>query len=420
MTVETTTRKATFAGGQGSLTFSFRTLTSNPEYIKVNTQVVATLVEAALTYGVDYTVSVNSDGVGGVVTVLPTHSTAYNYVVYRDTGALQATDFDDYNNFPADTLETVADRGIMIAQEIKEDLTRALRYPIGASGASTELPTPSASAFLRWNSAATALENAAIPDPSVLVKANASQAAAGSDNDTFMTPSMTNIAIAALIPIASQAQAIASTSNTVAMSPYRVRQLVESSGTLAIPSGNISTGTGANMVLKLDASSRIPPVNGSLLTSVGGANIMQVRKTIVTSSGTTTTTIPFDDTIPQNTEGAEFMTCAITPTSTASTLKIDVVVHGAFSGTDGNWLIAALFQDTTADALATGAHTVFGTSFGGQVKFTHVMSAGTTSATTFKVRAGMSAAGTLTFNGSAGSRVFGGTCASSIVVTEIR
>jgi hypothetical protein len=49
---------------------------------------------------------------------------------------------------------------------------------------------------------------------------------------------------------------------------------------------------------------------------------------------------------------------------------------------------------------------------------THYMTAGTTSATTFKVRGGVNA-GTLTFNGEVGARLFGGVCASSITVTEI-
>jgi hypothetical protein len=50
------------------------------------------------------------------------------------------------------------------------------------------------------------------------------------------------------------------------------------------------------------------------------------------------------------------------------------------------------------------------------------MTSGTVSATTFKVRAGIRSggSGTVTFNGTSGSRLFGGTIASSITVTEIK
>jgi hypothetical protein len=47
------------------------------------------------------------------------------------------------------------------------------------------------------------------------------------------------------------------------------------------------------------------------------------------------------------------------------------------------------------------------------------MTSGTTSATTFKVRAGANAAGTTTFNGTAGARLFGGVMASSMVIREV-
>ena len=86
----------------------------------------------------------------------------------------------------------------------------------------------------------------------------------------------------------------------------------------------------------------------------------------------------------------------------------------------GNILCIALFQDSTANALAAvnSPIIVTGVAIVGGVSFIHTMTAGTTSATTFKVRIGASAAGTTTFNGSAGARFLGGVYASSIVITE--
>jgi hypothetical protein len=130
------------------------------------------------------------------------------------------------------------------------------------------------------------------------------------------------------------------------------------------------------------------------------------------------TTIPADDTIPQNTEGDQYMSLAITPVNASSTLLIEVEAVLANSAAGASLLTAALFQDSTAGALAAGAVRSTQNNLA-TVSFRHKMTAGTTSATTFKVRGGGQAAGTTTFNGESGARLFGGVFASSITITEI-
>jgi hypothetical protein len=112
------------------------------------------------------------------------------------------------------------------------------------------------------------------------------------------------------------------------------------------------------------------------------------------------------------------MTLAITPKATTNKLKIEVV---AFFGTNFNGTVsAALFQDSTANALAAGWTDTHAANECTQVAFTHYMTAGTTSPTTFKFRAGPNATGTVTFNGYGGARKYGGVMASSITITEIK
>lgn len=147
--------------------------------------------------------------------------------------------------------------------------------------------------------------------------------------------------------------------------------------------------------------------------------VVQVQSTQTGAVATGTTIIPFDDTIPQNTEGDQYMSLAITPKATTNKLKIDVVIVLA-SSLATNQMAAALFQDSTANALAAAIHST--PSSGGHptvIKFTHYMTAGTISATTFKVRGGAGTAATTTFNGSGGARLLGGVMASSITITEI-
>jgi len=131
---------------------------------------------------------------------------------------------------------------------------------------------------------------------------------------------------------------------------------------------------------------------------------------------TGTTTIPLDNTTPQNTEGNQYISATITPTNINSKLVIDVVLFGSHSAFTA--IIVALFQDSGANALASGVVRATAAANITCVSFTHVMTAGTTSATTFKVRAGNNGAGTFTFNGESGAGLFNGTLASSITITE--
>jgi hypothetical protein len=147
------------------------------------------------------------------------------------------------------------------------------------------------------------------------------------------------------------------------------------------------------------------------------SKIAQVVNTETGAVATGTTTIPLDDTIPQNTEGDQYMSLAVTPTNALSTLLIDVVL--VCSSSVAGEPIVALFQDTTANALAAASVRADSGGTMMTVSFRHKMTAGTTSATTFKVRAGPDTAGTLTFNGRSGARLFGGVMASSITIIEV-
>jgi|TARA_R110002110_G_scaffold25169_1_gene93442 hypothetical protein len=151
------------------------------------------------------------------------------------------------------------------------------------------------------------------------------------------------------------------------------------------------------------------------LSGLGYQSVVQVVNVTNSAVATGTTVMPSDDTIPQNNEGIEFMTLAITPKSASNKLKIEVVWFGADAATNTHTL--ALFQDSTANALA--AVELNATADWRTVdNFSHYMTAGTVSETTFKVRVGSAASTTTTFNGLSGGRKYGGVAASSITITE--
>ncbi len=146
--------------------------------------------------------------------------------------------------------------------------------------------------------------------------------------------------------------------------------------------------------------------------------IVQVVNTQTGAVATGTTAMPCDDTIPQITEGDEYMTLAITPTSATNKLRIDVVANVSHSA--AATVTAALFQDATANALAAQMHYFAQVAELFPFAFTYYMAAGTTSATTFRVRVGATTGATTTFNGKSGGRYYGGVLMSSITITEIK
>lgn len=166
-----------------------------------------------------------------------------------------------------------------------------------------------------------------------------------------------------------------------------------------------------------DGCSQVPA--GSIqFDDVSAGMVIQVANYTTGAVATGTTIIPLDDTIPQITEGTQFMSLAFTPKKANSLLRIEVIVNGNSQIASGYYGVA-LFRDTTANALATSL-TYDATANSLQcIPLSCVVSAGAITPTTFYVRAGLNSAGTFTFNGIASARQYGGSLASSITITEI-
>lgn len=151
--------------------------------------------------------------------------------------------------------------------------------------------------------------------------------------------------------------------------------------------------------------------------NTGSGKIAQVVTLATTAVNSGSTTIPADDTPPLSTEGDEYMTLSITPRFATSTLIIDCVIHGASSA--ARLIIAALFRDSASEAIAATGITTNSTNQTMAFPLRHMVLAGSTSPTTFKVRVGLSSAGTYTFNGAATARQFGAITKSSMTITEV-
>lgn len=160
--------------------------------------------------------------------------------------------------------------------------------------------------------------------------------------------------------------------------------------------------------------------NGAIGNSqLASGVIVQVIDTLSNAASTGTTQIPNDDTIPQSTEGTEFMTVSITPKSATNKLIIEASAW-LTNNTADRWLTAALFKDSGADALASCTEYMATGAGSANTRVYHSETAGSTTARTYKIRCGSNGSGTLTFNGVSGARLFGASTHSYIRVTEVK
>jgi hypothetical protein len=145
--------------------------------------------------------------------------------------------------------------------------------------------------------------------------------------------------------------------------------------------------------------------------------LLQRVNTSTSSLVTCSTTIPADDTIPQNTEGTEVLTLAITPSTTTTTLVIDYSSPTIQTDAGSQNITVALFQDSTANALMAQSCLV-GSNRSTTAELRYIMTSGTTSSTTFKIRIGSSAGTAYVNGGAAGTRRDGGVSSANLMISE--
>jgi len=186
-------------------------------------------------------------------------------------------------------------------------------------------------------------------------------------------------------------------------------------GSTAAPHIKVGVPTGSNGI-------GITTGSGSLDISYTGSKVEQLIYSQTGALVSCTTVIPVDDTIPQQTEGDEILTVTITPKHATDILVIEFSsVHGTLGNCNATF---ALLQDAGANALAatySGSSSAILSSPNTNIILRHIMVAGTTSATTFKVRAGPEVGGITTYvNGSVdtSARECGGVAATTLTITE--
>lgn len=181
-------------------------------------------------------------------------------------------------------------------------------------------------------------------------------------------------------------------------------------------SSAITGGTGATPSVLSHDGAQVVKFDATGISTGAGKRLAQIQTFTTGAVATGTGGFPRTDAIPQSSGGDQYMSLTITPTNAASTLEIDITANAAISA--GDFITAALFQDSTVNALSAVIIQPGSAGFTQAINFKHLLVAGTTLATTFKVRLGNNNADTLTFNGTAGGRLLGGVMASRITIKE--
>lgn len=395
MTISSTDNRVSYVGNGVTTSFSFPWKFFSTADLVVIETVTATGAQTTKTLGTDYTVSGTQDATGafpsgGTVTA-PAPASGLTWTIYRDPSPVQAVQHTDNDPLPATSIDNPLDLLTCLVQRDRDLVSRALVQPDGDTSNIARLPAQvsRASMYLAFDSNG---------DP---------VATAGPASGAVVSSTMQPVVEAATLAAAATAMGVLATAGGTM------------TGALTAADGLTVTGAGVQLGAPTGGDKGAGTLNVAGHAYANGVRFDRIAQIVNTETGavaTGTTQLPFDDTIPQNTEGDQYMSLSITPTNAASTLYIEAVV--ILANSVGGALTAALFQDSTANALAASG-SVAGINELRTLVIRHTMVAGATLATSFKARAGVNAAGTTTFNGQSAARKLGGVMASSITITEV-
>lgn len=152
----------------------------------------------------------------------------------------------------------------------------------------------------------------------------------------------------------------------------------------------------------------------------GGTSRILAQPPVITTRSTTfttSTTIPFDDTIPQNTEGGEVFTATIVPKNAANMLEITIDAWGS-AATSSQTITGAIFRDATVSAIAAqGLTQLFTGNAPDGFQMRAYIVAGSVSSTEFKFHIGANS-GAAYVNGNTAASKYSTASISSITIKE--
>ena len=166
MTVENTQNKMPplQMGTTNEYPFNFAVLLQDPTAEEALEAIKASVLQAdgteiELVYNTDYTVTLNTDRIGGTLTVNDIRTSSDYITIYRQYAQTQEVDYKDFNSAPAETFEQCFDKLTMLSQQQQEEINRSIKLPVSSDITNLSLPNPVAGRTLKWNESETGLIN---------------------------------------------------------------------------------------------------------------------------------------------------------------------------------------------------------------------------------------------------------------------
>ncbi len=200
-------------------------------------------------------------------------------------------------------------------------------------------------------------------------------------------------------------------------------------GTVTLSAADISglgtaagknAGTAAGNVVALDASAKLPAVDGSQITNLALLNlpnglVIDRASAELTAYTNSSATIPVDDTPPQNNEGVLVLSASITPKAPTHRLRVRCLLNIYCSATTN--IVLALFVNGETSARRAVVTYNPGWPVVNAIEYEFIAGAIAPQTITLRVGAG---SGTMFFNGFSSVRYMGGVAGCSMTVEEIK
>lgn len=348
----------------------------------------------------------------------------------REIAIARLTGYSPAGAFRAETLNAELTKMYAVMQQLRRDIERSLRLTAyDAEGGTFVLPANRASKYLAFDADGNMIASAGtteVPVSSFMetllddVSAAAARTtlglALGSDVQAWDAQLDTLAALASVANLSALAGLTGAANKIPRFTGAGTLELIDLVASSEAASGIIEIATQAEVTTGTDDVRAITPLK--LKNATG--KILQMVHTASSTQAATSASFPQDDTIPQNTEGAAYspLDTAFTPQRADSTLLIQVVLN--FSENRSAFMsgAAALFVDSTADALAaqfSGTNADCGTA----IVINYAVSSASTTLRTYKVRYGTMGIDGAAINGTVGSALFGGAMKSTMTIMEI-
>lgn len=413
MTISTTYAPVQYNGNSVTTVFAFPYKFFDADNLLVTLTLISSGVDTVQVLNTDYTVTGGGGAVGSIV-FSSAPATGYRVTIELNLPYTQQDDYVENQAFPADTLESGLDRAAIRDQQLRSLITGSLKFPATlASSYDGLLPAPENGKILTWSGITGQVANASLADISISLNTIITSPTSGQ----VLTWNGTNWVNAAItIPDGS-----ITTNKIVDATITEAKLGTGSVSTRAINDGALIWSKFASSVIatvaEIIAGTTQKLISADILKSAYPNMVVQSVYSETATMTTTTAAIPVDDTIPQITEGVELLTANITPKVSTNRIRVTFEIPWASSGTASNGVIA-IFQDAVANALFAKTVQIVNNHDKAILSGTFEFIAGTTSAMVIRARVGISA-GTMTINGAAGARLFGGVSKAVLIVTEL-